>query len=118
MIDSSAAQPFSPAADPIEIRRTLAILCEPGAVYELRALNTRYSTCSGYFTDLAKMADDAVGCSDRLEAEGVYVTLNSVNRDLLARGVNRVSKYAKYTTADSDVGTRRWLLVDFDPVRS
>jgi AAA domain len=48
---------------------------------------------------------------------GVYITLNPVNPDLLARGVNRVREFVKATTTDVDVLHRRWLLIDCDPVR-
>jgi hypothetical protein len=36
---------------------------------------------------------------------------------LLARSANRLTEYAKHTTADVDIIARRWLLIDFDPVR-
>jgi hypothetical protein len=48
---------------------------------------------------------------------GVYVTLNPVKRDLLARASNRVQPYAKFTTSDPDIATRRWLPIDLDPIR-
>jgi hypothetical protein len=38
-------------ADPPEIQRALDLLCEPGGVYELRALNTTKATVSGYYDD-------------------------------------------------------------------
>jgi len=47
----------------------------------------------------------------------VYTTLNPVKRDLLARASNRLELYAKHTSADADVVVRRWLPLDFDPVR-
>ena len=48
---------------------------------------------------------------------GYYVTLNPVRTDLLARAVNRVIRFAKHTTNDSDILSRRWFALDFDPVR-
>jgi hypothetical protein len=48
----------------------------------------------------------------------VYLTLNPVKRDLLARASNRLESYAKHTSSDNDITERRWLLIDFDPVRS
>jgi hypothetical protein len=55
----------------------------------------------------------------RLNAAGaaVYVTLNPINPQLLARFCNRVEGYAKATATDKDVVRRCWLLIDFDPVR-
>ncbi|MFI4911147.1 MAG: hypothetical protein ACIAQZ_05715, partial [Sedimentisphaeraceae bacterium JB056] len=49
---------------------------------------------------------------------GVYVTVNPVNPDLLARANNRFKKAkSRETTGDKDIICRRWLLIDVDPVR-
>src|SRR5262249_53445848 len=57
----------------------------------------------------------AAGLSGKVE--GVYLTLNPVNPELLARAGNRVKPFAKHTTKDSDILRRRWLPLDFDPKR-
>ena len=103
-------------ADVAEIRRALALLHEPGSVAELRVPHTPRRTVSGYFTDRNKLANAAGVWSGK--APGVYVTVNPVKRDLLARSDNRVRVYARATTGDADVVCRRWLPVDFDPVRA
>ena len=97
-----------------EIRRTITVLYSPGAVVELRAFKDR-TTASGYFDDHGKLAEQAA----RLEEQGfaVYATLNPVNPALLARANNRVQRYPKSTTSDADILRRRWLPLDFDPVR-
>jgi hypothetical protein len=104
-------------ADLSEIRRALRLLCKPSEVYELRALGSSKGTVSGYFDDLEKLARCSAECSDQLSAGGIYITLNPVNRDLLARASNRLVGYAKHTTSDADIVARRWLPLDFDPVR-
>lgn len=91
------------------------MVLEPGSVAELRILNTRRGTVSGYFDDFDKLAE-AAGEWDG-KAPGIYVTLNPVNPDLLARSSNHLTEYAKHTTSDADVLRRRWLPIDFDPVR-
>ena len=49
---------------------------------------------------------------------GVYMTLNPLKRDLLARANNRLVPMEKGKgTKDSDVAFRRWFLVDIDPER-
>lgn len=53
-------------ADRAEIRRALALIAEPDAVSELRALTPRRGICSGYFRDLGKLAREAARCSDDL----------------------------------------------------
>lgn len=95
------------------------LMSEPGAVVELRALGVRkgqYRTnASGYFDDPAKLA--AAAASIDGTAEGVYVTLNPILPELLARANNRLEFGAKHATADNDVVARRLLLIDLDPVR-
>jgi hypothetical protein len=48
---------------------------------------------------------------------GIYITLNPTNPALLARSANRLQNRVQVTTSDSDIFARRWLLLDFDPVR-
>jgi hypothetical protein len=103
-------------APAVYIARVLNLLHEPGAVVELRCLKTHSATISGYFNDLKKLAEIAAELSGNVPA--VYITLNPVKPDLLARANNRIEKYARTTTADSDITKRCWLPVDFDPVRS
>ncbi len=98
------------------ICNTIRLLAVPGQAVELRipGLNGKRID-SGYFNDPMKLAQAAFkyeGC-----AEGIYVTLNPVNPALLARGNNRMKEYARHTTADKDVLQRRWIFVDFDPIR-
>jgi hypothetical protein len=94
------------------IERAVRLLCEPG-LYELRCPKAgRYKTISGYFDDHAKLAAAALELSG--SAPAVYVTLNPVNPDLLARAANSVRRYAEYTTQDNDVVRRYRLLIDPD----
>lgn len=97
-----------------EIRRAIATLFEPGDVVELRAFKDR-TTASGYFDDFEELAEQAA----KLDGRGfaVYVTLNPADPALLARAQNRVKLHPKATTSDADIVCRRWLPVDFDPVR-
>jgi len=112
--------------DHSELGRFLGLLYRPGDVFEVRAPKCRQradsaytSTVSGYF------AFEAIGRAVAAIAEldesglapGVYITLNPVRPDLLARAANRLRPRAAETTADADVPRRRWLLVDVDPVR-
>jgi hypothetical protein len=95
--------------------RTLKVLFEPGMVVELRAFKGR-ETVSGYYDDHPALAREACNLDER--AYAVYVTLNKVDPSLLARASNRTRKvYREPTTSDSDIVRRRWLPLDFDPVR-
>jgi hypothetical protein len=111
---SDDPQEFAPF-DISDVREAVGLLLEPNSVAELRVPNTQWHTLSGYFDEHSLLAKAALGLSRK--APGVYVTLNPVRRDLLARGANRVIRFAKKTTSDSDTLSRRWFPVDFDPVR-
>jgi len=109
--------------DSDEILRFLSLLAEPDQVIELRLLHIQSSgrrfpyTMSGYFSDYRKLAE----CASRYSgaAQGAYVTLNPVNPVLLSRAANRIRVAGKDCplTTDADILRRRWLPIDFDPVR-
>ena len=112
------AEPLSTPPPPeSDVLKALRVICIPDCVYELRMLHTSKGTISGYFDaeHLAAMASWAQKASGKVEA--VYMTLNPCRPDLLARAANRLMEYARHTTEDSEVVRRRWLPLDFDPVR-
>ncbi|MCO7126061.1 hypothetical protein NIE88_09760 [Sporolactobacillus shoreicorticis] len=78
-------------------------------------MKTNKGTVSGYFSRLEDLAESSL----RFEhgAPGVYFTLNPVKKALLARAENRTMLRMPNLTADSDIESRRWLPLDFDPVR-
>src|SRR5215211_2796812 len=95
--------------------RSVEVLFQPGTVVELRACRGR-ETVSGYYDDHPALAREARKLDERDYA--VYVTLNEVDPALLARASKRTRKvYREPTTSDRDIVRRRWLPLDFDPVR-
>ena len=108
-------------ADVEILRRAVQVILAPawerGDIVELRALGTRKGVCSGYFD--AEHSEHLVSFAARLSgvADGIYITLNPVMRDCLARAANRAIPYAKHTTGDSEITHRHWLLIDTDPIR-
>ena len=106
-------------AAPEEIRTALFRLFSEGDVVELRALGDG-GVHSGYFSDFDILADRAGVLDAFHDVTGVYVTLNRVDPALLSRRANRMKhrlSRSDATTADADIIRRRWLPVDFDPVR-
>jgi hypothetical protein len=105
------------------LAQAYAVLVGPGQVVELRALDVRRGTGrphieAGFFDSehLVDMAKAALRITPL--AKGVYFTLNPLKADLLARRCNRIDWAGEGELAkDKDVLTRRWLLVDADPVR-
>jgi hypothetical protein len=119
-----------PHGDAAHVRYGFGLLCEPGGVYEVRALNGERGgrTIAGYYDDLDAMTIGAMLCTDSIvgglsmagfKAECVYWTLNEVNRVLIARSANELSTYVErgMSVADADIVKRRWLLIDCDPKR-
>ena len=100
------------------IAKQISLLVEPGQVVELRVMGVdgrNNRTDSGYFDNVDDLAAAAAEYSGR--AASVYMTLNPVQPALLARAYNRVEQYSKTTTNDKDIVTRRWFMIDFDPIR-
>jgi hypothetical protein len=113
--------PHDPTAD--DIARWLRVTTDPGAVIELRILNAVDNpayppfTVSGYYEHdhIDKLAKAAMAWTGK--AEGVYVTVNPVMPDLLARSVNRPTRKPKHTTTDAEIARRIGLVFDADPRR-
>jgi hypothetical protein len=99
------------------ICETLRVLFVPGQVIEVRVpkFPRGKATSSGYFDDHVELAEAVERFDGRAN---IYVVLNSINPSLLARAHNRIKEYAEVTTADADITGRRWLYLDFDPVRA
>lgn len=114
----------TPLFDPAEVQKALAVMVEPGSVFEVRILEPRRAVRGfvprviyGYFDDPAKVPG-ALNALHLEGAKGIYITLNPVNPALLARSQNKFTEAKDgQTTADKDILSRRWLLVDADPKR-
>lgn len=109
-LNTSASLPLDDA------KRFLDQLWQPGDVRELRIpkYNAFKSTASGYFTTPEQLAA-AVGAWDR--KANVYVTLNPVQDNLVARAHNRVNPRAEYITGDGEAKRRTSFFLDADPDR-
>lgn len=100
--------------DKAEIHRGLQIYHNHGDTFEIRILDTRFKTISGYFNDI----DNAVNAAISYNGEyAIYVTINPTNPRLIARSNNKLKKYAKNTTSDADIKRLNWLPADCDPPR-
>ena len=95
----------------------------PDEVYEVRITDSRhggparlFKKVAGYFNDGSALVKALAPITGR-DAQNVYVTLNSVDPALLARGNNRLVNDVKATAADDDVTRRRHFLIDTDPNR-
>ena len=109
--------------DRTEIKKALQLFFRAGDVFEVRVLDAvtdaypRPHVESGYFTfETIDAVPDALAAI-RI-ARGCYVTANPVAPALLARAANRIRDVRRDPlTADKDVVSRRWLLIDCDARR-
>lgn len=102
------------SADFSHVARTARLFLDADNVIEVRA-KTEGGIASGYFSDAGKLVQ-AVRPLDP-KSQAIYLTLNPVNPDLLARASNRVKQRVRVTTIDADILRRRLLLLDFDAKR-
>jgi len=103
-----------------EISQTLSLLFTRGDVMELRALRRSGGMASGYYTDKEKLVQDAGVLDNTTDIAGIYVILNKINPDLLARRANRIDMRLSRddkATGDEDIIRRHWLPIDIDPKR-
>jgi hypothetical protein len=101
----------------------LSVLLADDQIFELRAVkvegrNGFTQTEAGFFdrVSIDKAAELALDLTRR--AHGVYFTINPLKKDILARCKHRVKKADENgLTKDNNVLMRRFLYLDFDPVK-
>ncbi len=110
-----------PLVDLLEVRKAWGVLTRPEEVHGIVCFNAvagrSYSErmLNGYFNSVDALLEELQTLHS---ADGICMTLNPVNPDLLARAKNRLipSKRGE-GTSDRDIIRRRRWLVDFDPDR-
>lgn len=95
-----------------EVRKDLRAY--PSEVKEVRILNTDKGTISGYFDDEDKLLEAIKPYNGKYN---IFVTINEVSKDLLARSFNRLTNWAKTSTGDSDITKIISILIDIDSKR-
>ena len=118
---SRNGQATSRLFDPKQVAEAVRLIVEPANATELRVLEATTGadrwphTATGYFNDADKLA----GALRTIKtAKGIYITPNAVDPSLMARANNRLRKAGKGdSTQDSNITSRRWLLIDVDAQR-
>lgn len=98
------------------IRKWWDVFVGDGNFTEIRILGKfQYS---GYFKSLDKLIQ-AIEPYAEMDNEQIYFTLNEINPDCYGRQqCEKIVKSPKTTTTDSDIVSRKTILIDFDPVRA
>lgn len=97
-----------------EIKKTFEIMNPENNYMEIRILHSDTGTLSGYFNS-SEAVYNSVKQYDGIH--NVFFTLNRLEEGIVARSKNRLKKYATHTTTDKEISQRKWILLDFDPVR-
>ena len=98
-----------------DIRKNLNFLFPNQSCIEIRILNVKKEgTVSGYYNDYQKLALD-VGRYDG--KNNIFFTLNELNESIIGRSYNKLTSFANYTTKDSEIIRRKYILIDIDPKR-
>lgn len=98
------------------IKAALDIFHEPGEVFEIRIPKTKVGTIAGYFNDTT-IAASLIARENSRGHQAIYMTMNPINPELIARNENKLEHGTFLTSSDVDVIRRRWFLLDFDPKR-
>jgi len=109
--------------DPLAVATVLKQIFSPGDVFEIRALEASVQGNRRPHTEIGYFDYDHIDCVGQelnrfLFAKGIYYTPNPVMPELLARAANRMKDAGRDpSTKDTEILSRRWLLIDCDPVR-
>jgi len=109
--------------DPLAVATVLRKIFSPGDVFEIRALEASVQGNRRPHTEIGYFDYDHIDCVGQelnrfLFAKGIYYTPNPVMPELLARAANRMKDAGRDpSTKDTEILSRRWLLIDCDPVR-
>jgi len=104
-----------------EIKKTLNYLCDPNQIIEIRIpkliTNTGFrKNNSGYFKDIANLAQEVYRVDSNNTCEAIYFSLNTIDEECYARSAERLDRIDN-TTSDKEITARRWLFIDVDARR-
>src|SRR5262249_4642871 len=90
-----------------------------GELFEVRipkVARRKSRTASGYYTgDTAKAARELLPYDGR--AEGIFVTINRIHPDAVARSENHMTDWAEFATSDNDIIRITKIPIDLDAKR-
>ena len=74
-------------------------------------------TYSGYYKNIDKLIEDIKPYEDMVD-EQIYFTINEIDDGCYGRAqCEKIVKGPKATTNDNNITRRKWVLIDYDPVR-
>lgn len=106
-----------------EIRKWHKVFYPDNDLFEIRLLGGkgRLKSASGYFKDVEVMISKLTPIVENVAYNGpiqVYFTLNRLPEDLYSRSQHDCFIGGASTTLDTDVARRKFVMIDFDPIRA
>lgn len=100
--------------------RFIETIFEPDQVIEVRVIRENNNISCGYFTDRDSLYKSVSELDNDSTIKGIYVVMNEFRKDIIQeRGQNQINRIGKgLATKDSDITKRRWLVLDFDPIKA
>lgn len=105
-----------------EIRKWHSVFYPQGGLFEIRLLGGkgRWKSASGYFTDVDTMIEQLEPILTQEYTYGspsAYFTLNEIPEALYSREQHDKFVTGVSSTTDNDITRRKFVMMDFDPVR-
>lgn len=105
--------------DTLQLRKALNIFKPDGTLFEIRILQGKGKSKSGYFKSIDKAIEELEALPvTELKNSNVYFTLNGIQEDCYARIQKDHFCIPEATTNDNEVNAYEWLFIDLDPVRA
>lgn len=103
-----------------DTERIIETLFDPDQVIEVRVIRGTKDIRSGFYTDRAKLYRDVVEQDADPTVKGIYTVLNKITPDILKdrspRQINGIATGS--ATKDENVIRRKWVVLDFDPIKA
>lgn len=100
-----------------EIRKALTIL-RRGMLFEIRILQGRGKSLSGYFRDVDTAVTALESLTEhQLRGANIYFTLNRIQEDCYSRRQKDQLIIPEETTQDTEITGYDWIFIDIDPIR-
>jgi hypothetical protein len=103
-----------------EIERSINVLFNQDQVIEVRVIRINEDIRSGFYTNREKLCHDVAATDADTTVKGVYVVLNEINPDILKeRSPEQINHIVRgKATSTKHILRRRWVVLDFDPVKA
>jgi len=99
-------------------QRFIEAIFKTEQLIEVRVIRSLKDIRSGYYTNRAQLLKDVAEQDIDPTVKGIYVVMNEINSSLLRERTNQDNRIARGNATSKDhIIRRRWLVLDFDPIK-